>query len=249
MNELVKEETSILPTTEFNYNQLDSEDAEFVREQTTDIRNHHQLVCRNIIAIGCALAEVKRRLEHGQFSQWIKAEFQWSQRQARRFMAVSEHYATKADIVSVFDITALYELSADSTPDDVRDHFDAKAATGERVMAGEVKRAKTEARKGGTAKRPIKAPETNETSSTTLPHDRPDKREFTALLKPIRDLFDLAEDRGWDRDGASDYAEAIIAGLADDDRTEVARRVAYVQAVLSRVNDLIGVTGGEAVSA
>jgi hypothetical protein len=48
--------------------------------------------CADIIKIGQLLTDAKARLEHGEWGEWLRNEFAWSQDTAERFMNVSEIY-------------------------------------------------------------------------------------------------------------------------------------------------------------
>lgn len=70
---------------------------------------------------------------HGYFGEWLKAEFDWTERTARRFMAVADSF--KSDKLSDLDIapSALYLLSAPSTPEEVREEALDRAEAGEPI--------------------------------------------------------------------------------------------------------------------
>jgi hypothetical protein len=53
------------------------------------------------------------------FMPWIEAEFEMAERTARNFMNVAERYASKSATVADLAPTALYELAAPSTPEEV----------------------------------------------------------------------------------------------------------------------------------
>jgi len=102
----------------FDYNSLDIETRIFVLEKAAVIQERLKRTARDIIAIGQDLIEVKARLQHGQFLNWIEAEFDMSDRHARRFMQVAERFG-KSDKMSIFPVSVLYALAAPSTPDEV----------------------------------------------------------------------------------------------------------------------------------
>lgn len=92
------------------------------------------------IEIGHALIAVKELLPHGQFGPWLDAEFGWSQASARRFMQVAEQFPEIAH-VERFEPSALYTLSANSVPDDVRYRFVERADSGHTVRLQDVREA------------------------------------------------------------------------------------------------------------
>ncbi len=70
----------------------------------------------DIIAIGQDLIDVKKDLDHGEFQNWLKAEFDMTDRQARRFMEVASRFGTRSDIMSDLTPTILYLIASPSTP-------------------------------------------------------------------------------------------------------------------------------------
>lgn len=94
---------------------------------------------RNIIAIGQELIAAKNTLGHGQFGPWLKAEFGWSERTAERFMRAAEVFAEKSDTVSVLEPTAIYLLSARSTPEHVRQDVLGRLERGEAMPIEDVR--------------------------------------------------------------------------------------------------------------
>ncbi len=73
----------------------------------------------DIIETGRDLIEVKSKLDHGQFENWLIQEFSMTDRTARRFMQAATWAEGKSDTVSVLTPTAIYLLSAPSTPESV----------------------------------------------------------------------------------------------------------------------------------
>jgi hypothetical protein len=84
----------------------------------------------DVIAIGQDLLAVKEELEHGQFQDWLKAEFDMSYPTANNFMNVAKRFGTDEKSLKFRDlsISVLYLLAAPSTPDIVV----------ERVLSGEM---------------------------------------------------------------------------------------------------------------
>lgn len=130
----------------FDYDALPPEEAEFLRSRTDHIRDHDRSMCESVIHIGRALQEVKHRLDHGQFGAWLHSEFGWTDRTARLCMAAAEQYGDKTEIISAFDVTALHELAAPNTPEEIREAFEDQARAGEPVRGRDVKAAKRQAK-------------------------------------------------------------------------------------------------------
>lgn len=119
----------------FDYAQID----EAVRDEVqAAARSIHQLergVMTGLIAIGKRLIEVKDMLDHGQFTAWVEGEFGMQSRMAQNMMNVAREYgdAQKRNIISFFNPTVAYLLSAPSTPDEARTEVEQAAARGEKV--------------------------------------------------------------------------------------------------------------------
>lgn len=119
----------------FDYTGLDIETSQFVQQQTGEIRVLMKRTAQGIVEIGQKLIEVKERLGHGSFLDWLEAEFGWNRRTAHRFMSVAEQFGGKCDKLSHLNLapSALYILAAPSTPKAVRDEALARAEAGESI--------------------------------------------------------------------------------------------------------------------
>ncbi len=126
----------------FDYTQLDPETRIVVQQKASEIRERIDSIKRATSEIGQRLIETKARLGHGQWGAWLRAEFQWSQDSAERFIQVAQltqqnpHYAEFEDR---FARTALTALSAPSTPEAARNEALAQAEAGKQVSHKEVK--------------------------------------------------------------------------------------------------------------
>lgn len=123
--------------TPFDYDQLPANTASDVRAATERIKLRIKRSAEDIVAIGQDLIAVKERLEHGQFSEWLKAEFEMDQRTAQNFMRVATMFG-KNEIISFFKPTVLYALAAPSTPEAVREEAVSRAEQGESLSVKEV---------------------------------------------------------------------------------------------------------------
>jgi hypothetical protein len=121
---------------------IEVEDQAFVREVADRIRTRMSHTAQSIIEIGRDLIAVKARLGHGNFLPWIDSEFGMTDKSAERFMSVAERFGDKFDSVSTLSATALYELAAPSTPEEVRSEVEARVASGQSVTTAEVKELK-----------------------------------------------------------------------------------------------------------
>lgn len=122
--------TSVTP---FDYQGLTDDTQEFVRSRTEEIRTLAQRSAQDIRDIGIKLLEVKGRIGHGRFGIWLKAEFGWSDRTARSFMAVGDRYKTENFSDLTIAPSALYLLSAPSTPKSATDEATKRSKAGEPI--------------------------------------------------------------------------------------------------------------------
>ena len=123
-----------LPAKAFDYSSLDAETSQFVQQQTGEIRVLMKRTVQGIFEIGRRLIEVKKRLGHGRFLDWLEAEFEWSWDTAKRFMRVVEVFGHNQQIADLnLAPSALYELAAPSTPEAVRSEALTRAKAGEAI--------------------------------------------------------------------------------------------------------------------
>ena len=80
-------------------------------DRANRIRNLQADVQRGIIEIGNELIAAKEEVGHGNWSAWLETEFDWSDRTARRFMAVAERFG-KMDNVVRFQPSVLQAMLA-----------------------------------------------------------------------------------------------------------------------------------------
>ncbi|MBM7843787.1 DUF3102 domain-containing protein [Herpetosiphon giganteus] len=118
--------------TLFDYNALDSETRVIVQQKAVEIRDRMRSAAQAVIEIGERLIDVKERLGHGKFGQWLDAEFQWSADTARNYMNVAERFGQNPKI-SEFAPSALYLLAAPSTPEDARTEAITLAEQGQKI--------------------------------------------------------------------------------------------------------------------
>jgi hypothetical protein len=139
----------------FDYGSLDADTRQYVLERTERIHKLVRMTAAGIVQIGQDLTEVKARLGHGKFLDWIKKEFGWKERSAENFMSVYRNVtphlksATIADLQ--IDCRALYLIAAPSTPEPVRQEAVKVALSGEHVSHGTVKAVIAEYNKTGDA--------------------------------------------------------------------------------------------------
>lgn len=119
----------------FDYTPLTTELAEQAQSAALRIRQMVQRTMQDVLCIGQELLAIKEALSHGHFGPWLRAEFGWTERTARRFMAVAERFGPKTDIVSDLriDPTAAYLLTAASAPEEAIAVAVERAQRGERI--------------------------------------------------------------------------------------------------------------------
>ena len=115
---------------------LSRSDLELVTGKTERIRARIGHAAEAIYDIGCELRKVKTVLgRRGTWEQWLGEEFEWTDRTARRYMAVSLRMTKAAESgqLPLYAPSALYVLAAESAPQAARDEADKLSASGQRV--------------------------------------------------------------------------------------------------------------------
>ncbi|MDJ0647146.1 MAG: DUF3102 domain-containing protein [Xenococcaceae cyanobacterium MO_188.B19] len=115
----------------FDYSSLDKETSSFVYSRSIEIKRLVKRTTEDIFIIGNNLVEVKEKLGYGNFQKWIEAEFGWTERTAQRFMLVAKNL--DSDRLSGLNVlpSALYVMSAPSTPDSAVEELMEKARQGQ----------------------------------------------------------------------------------------------------------------------
>jgi hypothetical protein len=119
----------------FDYTAVTEDTAEVLQSTALRIRDRMR---ESIVDTGRDLLRVKDMLEHGAFTSWLKAEFGMTDRTARNYMAAAELADAKSEIVSVLPATALYRLSAPSTPEATRADIITRLEKGETKSAEDI---------------------------------------------------------------------------------------------------------------
>lgn len=109
---------------------LDPDTSYFVHQRTVEIKALIHRTTRNLLEIGQKLLEVKERLGHGRFGEWLAAEFEASQDTAERLINIAKRLG---DIPhnAEFEAKALDLLAAASTPQSAREEALELAESGE----------------------------------------------------------------------------------------------------------------------
>lgn len=124
----------------YDYSRIaDADERAVVISAAMAIKPMMRRAAEDLVRIGHELIAVKDYLPHGQFTPWLEAEFGLHERTARRMMAVAERLGHKMDTLSVLAPSILYELAADSTPNDVIRRVEGMVASGETLTTRDVR--------------------------------------------------------------------------------------------------------------
>jgi hypothetical protein len=133
------EHPSTLEEPGFDYTTLSPRTRVVVQQHANEIKSLMRRTVQDIINIGQRLIEVKEQLAHGHFEAWLRAEFNWSESAARKFMQVTRQFKSVNFTDLSIDASALYLLAAPSTPEAVRQEALERAGQGEAITHTKVK--------------------------------------------------------------------------------------------------------------
>ena len=122
--------TQDLAEAHFDYTSVSISVAKFLKGQADRIRRQS---ATSTIQIGRALLEAKRHLTHGAFIKWVNLEIGIPARTAQAYMRVASWAANKGATVAHLSPSALYLLSASSTPSDFVSSVISRVEAGEYV--------------------------------------------------------------------------------------------------------------------
>ena len=153
----------------FDYASLDQTTAEFLLQETKEIKSLMKRTVEGIIETGERLHRVKQRLQHGEFMTWVENEIKCHYSTALHFMRVWETFGEqKEQIVDVgINVSVLYLLSAPSMPEELRTEIVEMAKAGNLVSFAEAKRLKKEYAERESNDSPIEKQETITTIDVT----------------------------------------------------------------------------------
>lgn len=124
----------------YDYSSLPVNVAKQVRSAADRIKKRLKRTVSDIIQTGLDLIAVKEQLEHGEFGDWLEAEFEWSHQQAAVFMRVAEKFQNFLNLDSLpIRPSALYLLAQPSVPDEAREEALEKAESGEPITVAAAK--------------------------------------------------------------------------------------------------------------
>lgn len=122
----------------YDYELVPEEYRDEVRRSAMSIKFRLKRAAEDILIIGQELKNTKSRLLYGQYTQWLDIEFGLSIRMAQRFVNVLERLGSRNDIMSFLPPTALYMLSAKSTPDEAIEEVEKRIQNGHRIGVSQV---------------------------------------------------------------------------------------------------------------
>lgn len=135
---VVDGQAATLPPSIFDYNVMEIEAAEIARSAARRIRTMHHSQMKMIFETGMELHRVRSALEHGLFQRWVSQEFGWTYRTAHNYICAYSAFADKSETVSLLPARAIYALSAESTPQSVRDEVLTRLDAGDEVKPSEI---------------------------------------------------------------------------------------------------------------
>jgi hypothetical protein len=115
----------------FDYVTLDMGLRAFLLDRAERIHNLARMTATGIVQVGQALTEVKQRLGHGRFLEWLGKEFGWKERTAENFMTVHARFKSANFADLSIDVSALYRIAAPSFPEPARIQIMERAENGE----------------------------------------------------------------------------------------------------------------------
>jgi hypothetical protein len=123
----------------FDYADLDQATSTYLREKSAEVKALMRQTVENVVRTGLILQEVKSKLPYGKWAAWCEAEFGWNQRTADRMIGVAEKFSL--DTLSNIDIgtSALYILSAPTTPEEAREEALRLANQGQKITQAAAK--------------------------------------------------------------------------------------------------------------
>ena len=99
----------------FDYASLELVQQQHIQQKTVEIKERLRCSAQDIWEIGQRLVAVRSHLKHGQFDNWLKAEFGWSRRTAYNFISIYETFDKSATVAQMNATTsALYLMAAPS---------------------------------------------------------------------------------------------------------------------------------------
>jgi Protein of unknown function (DUF3102) len=205
--------------TAFEYGALPSERALEVRAVAERI---HKRTTVAVIENGRDLLAVREMPEmKGRFVAWLKAEFNLSEGTAYNMMQAAENLGDRFVTITNIGPSALYALAAPSTPEEVRQEIESRAAAGEKITVAEVERLKRETRAAQEAAARLEAERSELLTRVT---------DATSREQEARDHLRLAREQAdAERRKAAEAARAAVLAEAEQARRDAESAKAEAQ--------------------
>jgi hypothetical protein len=127
-------------TLAYDYAAIPEQHRELVQRAALDIRSRLKRTVEDMIEIGKQLSAVKAVLEHGQYHDWIKAEFGMSIGNASEHRSIAARFDGKVSIIETLTPTTARLLAPSKVSDEVIAAFMAAAKeAGRRLQVQEVR--------------------------------------------------------------------------------------------------------------
>jgi hypothetical protein len=170
--------------------------AEQVRSAADKIRQMIRKTLAEIIEIGRTLLTVKEALPHGQFLNWLSAEFGWRERSVQNVMAVATRFGESAKFADLpIQPSAAYVLAAPSVPDKAREVAVNRAEAGEQITVKVAEEIVARAKKGKKRPRHLPVEQLAPRLVKVLERyrERWSPKELAELVRQLRDFADTVE--------------------------------------------------------
>ena len=174
----------------YDYEQLPAAQRARAIQAAQTIKPRLKRAAEDIFVIGAELNQVKAAFPHGEFGNWLGAEFGLSQRMAQHFMNVATRLLDKSEKFSLLPPSSLYLLAAPTTPDQAIVEIEQKLDAGERLQARQVTRIVTLVREQ-------LAPETPPTRPELDDEDRARAERLERRLAKIANQLGGRTGRDW----------------------------------------------------
>ena len=198
----------------FDYADIAAEEAERLQGAAAQIRMWRKSTIQRMISTGVCLLAAKQVLGHGRFTEWLEAEFGWTDRTARNYMLAAEAFEARTEIISDLPATVVYQLASPSTPAAAREAVVSRLLTDKHVPLDDIRDIIADARQQDKAARAEAKKTANQRAKEAQSKARREARQRAAAI----DWNAETEARTTARTKA---AELIVAGLSQDDIGEL----------------------------
>lgn len=132
--------THLVEPLVYDYSQIADANMRTMAQRAADeIKPRLRRATEDILIIGQRLAVVREYLPHGQWMDWIEAEFEMGDETARNFINVATRFNGKFQNFGNLKPSALYMLAAPSTPDEAVAEVETHLANGYTPTVAETK--------------------------------------------------------------------------------------------------------------